>query len=97
MGLGKRPIEPRRQPSERVLRENIRFREEPEPANMRYRRCGIGHEKNDHQVLPSARAANVEEAPRSLDAGFTTFLQRLFVPRGKLLQPKEFGSNSLMS
>lgn len=48
MRLGKRPIEPRRQLSERVLREDIRFREEPEPANMRYRRCGIGHEKNDH-------------------------------------------------
>ncbi|CCC99307.1 protein of unknown function [Azospirillum baldaniorum] len=41
-------VEPRRQLSERILREDIRFRKEPEPTNMRYRRCGIGYEKDDH-------------------------------------------------
>ena len=39
---------PGRQLSERVLREDIRIREEPETTNMRYSRCGIGHEENDH-------------------------------------------------
>ena len=42
------PFGKSRRLNERILREDIRFREEAKPANMRYSRYGVGHEKNDH-------------------------------------------------